>query len=83
MEMNFVGVCVLSSAERRREERREKINEMVACKYGRMHGRPLSKNEVAHTKSTPPSLWAWAENGEGKEKELGLECLAHIMTHFR
>ena len=56
---------------------------MVAWKYDSMHGRPLNKNELAHTKSTPPSLWAWAENGEGKEKELGLECLAHIMTHFR
>ena len=56
---------------------------MVAWKYESVHGRPLNKNELAHTKSTPPSLWAWAENWEGKEKELGLECLAHIMTYFR
>ena len=65
-----------------KERKREILDGIVAWKYGRMHGRPLSKNEVAHTKSTPLSLWAWAENGEGKEKELGLECLAHIMTHF-
>ena len=76
-------VCVLCSAERRREERREKVDEIGAWKYESMHGSPLNKNELAHTKSTLPSLWAWVENGEGKEKELGLECLANIMTHFR
>ena len=50
-----MSVCELCSAKRRREERREKVDEIGAWKYESMHGSPLNKNELAHTKSTLPS----------------------------
>ena len=74
-------VCVFGrlSAKKKKERRREMSERMVAWKYESMHGRPLNKNQLAHTKSTPPSLWAWAENGEGREEIFGLFALKPML----
>ena len=66
-------VCVcLGSAKRRREERREKVDEIGAWKYESMHGSPLDKNELAHTKSTLSFFVGLGRKWRGKEKIFGL-----------
>ena len=70
--MKCVCVC-LGSAERKKGRRREKGDEIIAWKYETMHGSPLNKNELAPQSQLFLSLWAWAENGEGKRRFLGFK----------
>ena len=53
------------------EEDRD-LDGIVAWKYESLHGSPLGKNEFAPQSQLFLSLWAWAENGEGKRKFFGL-----------
>ena len=75
--MNIVSVCVsLGSAESKKEKRREMV-------VGLLHRDMRLCMENLHVKmrwhpykSTLPLGWAWAENGEGRKENLGLECLS-------
>ena len=44
-----------------------------------LHGNPMCKSEVSPNKVNPPSLWAWAENGEGSEGIFGLFVLKPML----
>ena len=70
--MKCVCVC-FDSAEREREGEEERdLDRIVAWKYESLHGSRLGKNELATQSQLFLSLWAWAENGEGKRKIIGL-----------
>ena len=70
-------MCVLGSAERKKERREERVSDEIgAWKHETLHGKPPCKNEVAPTQVNSSSWWAWAENGEGRKENLGLECLS-------
>ena len=69
----YVCVCLGFGREGEREKKRETLIRYLLGNMGCMHGNPTNKDEVAQ-RSTLPFLWAWAENGEGRESFWALKA---------
>ena len=62
-----------------REQKREEKRVVMGLLHGDMsylHGEPRNNGEVASKSQLLLPWWAWAENGEGRKENLGLECLS-------